>query len=108
MKKYGLNGENIVFTPTCVEKIKKYDFIEFVNDGSLPNLFCKEKDVFVIVTDDPCNIYLTEEDLTKTFRIRKLEPAPHATFSYEIPEGSTKEEVRQIALKALKSHYKKE
>jgi len=103
MKKYGLNGENINFIPTCFEEIEVHSIIECIEDTSLPNLFCKEKGVFVIVTDDPCNIYLTEVDLIKTFQVKNLKVS--SSFSFEIPVDATSDEKKQMTLNALDTYY---
>lgn len=64
--KHGLNGAEIHFTPLCDKKVKKYDIIG--NDILQRRLYCKEKGIFIIVTDDT-NSYLTDEDLKLKFKI---------------------------------------
>jgi hypothetical protein len=65
--KHGLNGAEIYFTPLCNEEIQKHDIIG--NDSLKNRLYCKEKGVFIIVTDDPTNDYLTDDDLKLKFEI---------------------------------------
>jgi len=64
--KHGLYGAEIHFTPLCDEELKKYDMIR--NDSLERDLYCIEKGVFVIVTDDVMNDYLTDEDLKLKFK----------------------------------------
>ena len=64
--KYGLYGAEIHFTPLCDEELEKHDMIR--NDFLERDLYCIEKGVFVIVTDDFMNDYLTDEDLKLKFK----------------------------------------
>lgn len=64
--KHGLYGAEIHFTPFCNEEVEKYNIIG--NDSLERRLYCIEKGVFVIVTDDPMNDYLTDEDLKLKFK----------------------------------------
>ena len=64
--KHGLYGSEIHFTPLCDEEVKKYDIIG--NDFLKRRLYCREKGVFVIITDDFMNDYLTDEDLKLKFK----------------------------------------
>lgn len=66
--KNGLYGAEIYFTPLCNEEIEKHDIIG--NDFLERRLYCKEKGVFIIVTDNPMNDYLTNKDLKLKFEIK--------------------------------------
>lgn len=65
--KHGLDGKEIYFTPLSDQEIEKYCIIG--NDNLEVRLYCKEKGVFIIVTDDPINSYLTDKDLQLKFKI---------------------------------------
>jgi hypothetical protein len=64
--KHGIYGAEIYFTPLCDEEVKKHDIIR--SDSLERHLYCIEKEVFVIVTDDPMNDYLTDKDLKLKFK----------------------------------------
>lgn len=66
--KHGLYNAKIYFTPLCDKEVEKYDIIG--NDSLERSLYCIEKGVFVIVTDDPMNDYLTNADLKLKFEIK--------------------------------------
>jgi hypothetical protein len=66
--KHGLYGAEIHFTPLCDREVEKHDIID--NDILKKRLYCREKGVFVIITDDPMNNYLTDEDLKLKFEIK--------------------------------------
>ena len=59
--KYGINGETIHFIPLCKDSINRNDIIE--NKASRIELYCTGKDQFIIITNDPTNVFLTDEDL---------------------------------------------
>jgi hypothetical protein len=63
--KHGLHATEIHFTPVCDENIEKHDIIG--HDSLKRRLYCINKGVFVIVTDDPMNDYLTDNDLKLKF-----------------------------------------
>jgi hypothetical protein len=65
--KHGLNGKEIYFNPLCDNKIKKHNIIG--HDTLKRRLYCIEKGIFVIITDNPNNDYLSDEDLKLNYKI---------------------------------------